>query len=76
MKFELDINNEVVDQLVNSVLLDQYDSLVNDVRVLQYHLKENGTLPDHKQADLDYDLDMLIHLKKVMHHNGVTPADE
>lgn len=76
MKFELDINNEVVDQLVNSVLLDQYDSLVNDIRVLQYHLKENGVLPAHKQADLDYDLDMLIHLKKVMHHNGVTPSDE
>lgn len=75
MKFELDITNEVVDQLMNVVLLDQYDSLVSDIQILQYHLKEDGSLPEYKQADLDYNLDMLEHLKKVMHHNGITPRE-
>jgi hypothetical protein len=68
MKIELELEDEVFDKIVVTALRDQYDSLQMDIKTL----KALEDLPLWKQADLEYNLKMSKHIRKVLAHNGVT----
>lgn len=69
MKFELDVNDEIIDRMVIASLRSQYWNLMDDIKTL----KSKEVLADFQTADLEYDLKMVKHLKKVLMHNGVEP---
>lgn len=70
MKFELDVNDEMIERMVIASLRDQYWDLMDDIKAL----KSKEVLADFQSEDLEYDLKMVKHLKKVLMHNGVEPG--
>lgn len=70
MKFELDVNDEMIERMVIASLRGQYWDLMDDIS----SLKSKEVLADFQDADLEYDLKMVKHLKKVLMHNGVEPG--
>lgn len=68
MKIELDIYDETVSHLMATVLTNQYEGLKQDI----INLQGKKSLLPYQQFDLDYDLEMIKHMKHVLEYNGVT----
>jgi hypothetical protein len=62
------INWEAADRITELSLLDQYEYLTSEVK----EIEALDEIPEHKAADLGYNISMLKALKKVLGHYGVT----